>query len=245
MPLFSGLAPLLPSLMRMMLSSSQFQASSSSVLLYLYCLHKGRSVSASLVKFLLSHSEREEQLETTTRLVAQLEPFHVHVVRDAVSRGLRDNSEQGKVVLLRNLTTLSARENWAAVVRSSHLQLAELLPCPGLTQLVLQLLRLVPPGLNTRVVTVYKVAQAVVEVVLETVAGQMEFAEKVSRVAVCEEILGVLCAVRCGLQLTLRFLLDASLSSRFCLYLGGSLGPEESLSPRQQQAVSLLEANYK
>ena len=87
-----------------MLSSSQFQATSSAVLLYLYCLHKGRSVSASIVKFLLSHSEREEQLETTTKLVAQLEPFHVNVVRDAVSLGLRDNSEEGKVVLLRNLT---------------------------------------------------------------------------------------------------------------------------------------------
>ena len=244
-PLFTGLAPLLPALMKMLLSSSQFQVSSSSVLLYLYCLHKGRSLSASVVKFLLSHSETEEQLETTVKLVAQLEQFHVSLVRDAVTRGLRDNSEQNKLILLRNLTTMSGQENWAAVVRSCHLQLTELLPSPGLTQPVLQLVRLVPPGPNTRVVTVYKVAQAVVEVVLETVAGQQKFAEKVSRVGLCEEILGVLCAVRCGLQMTLRFLLDSSLSSRFCLYLGGSLGPEESLSPRQQQAVSLLESNYK
>ena len=198
-----------------------------------------------MVRFLLSHSETEEQLETTVKLVAQLEQFHVSLVRDAVTRGLRDNSEQKKLILLRNLTTMSGQDSWAAVVRSCHLQLTELLPSPGLTQPVLQLVRLVPPGPNTRVVTVYKVAQAVVEVVLETVAGQQKFAEKVSRVGLCEEILGVLCAVRCGLQMTLRFLLDSSLSSRFCLYLGGSLGPEESLSPRQQQAVSLLESNYK
>ena len=244
-PLFTGLAPLLPTLMKMMLSSSQFQVCSSSVLLNLYCLHKGRSVSASVVKFLLSRSESEEQLETTTRLVTHLEQFHLNLVRDAVTRGLRDNTEQNKLILLRNLMKMSGQERWAAVVRSCHLQLAELLPFPSLTYHVLQLVRLAPPGPNTRVVTVYKVAQAVVQVVLETVAGHQEFAETVARVALCEEILGGLCAVKCGLQMTLRFLLDSCLSSSFCLHLGGSLGPEESLSPRQQQAVSLLESNYK
>ena len=244
-PLFTGLAPLLPALMKMMLSSSEFQVSSSSVLLYLYCLHKGRSISASVVKFLLSHSETEEQLETTRRFVAQLEQFHVHLVRDAVTRGLRDNTEEKKVILMNNLKTMSGQERWAAVVRTCHLQLSQLLSSPALTQPVLQLLRLVPPGPSTRVVTLYKLAQALVEVVLETVAGQQEFADKVSRVALCEGILSVLCAVNCGLQVVLRFLLDCSLSSKFCLHLGGDLGPEESLSPRQQQVVSLLESNYK
>ena len=244
-PLLTGMSDLLPGLTQLMLSDCQFQVSSSSVLVYLYCLHKGRSVSASVLKFLLSRGESDCHIQTARQLVDQLEQFHVNMVRDAVTAGLRDNSTDDKKTLLRNLIKLSVEERWSAAVTSCQGQLGQLLASPQLTADVLQLLRLVPPPGSVRVRGVYKLSQAVVRVVLDTVSSEQRLEDKMSRVSHCEEILRVLCRERCGLQITLRFLLDACLNTSFCLHLGGRLSPDESLSPRQQQAISLLEYNYK
>ena len=163
----------------------------------------------------------------------QLEQFHVNMVRDAVTAGLRDNSTDDKKTLLRNLIKLSVEERWSAAVTSCQGQLGQLLASPQLTADVLQLLRLVPPPGSVRVRGVYKLSQAVVRVVLDTVSSEQRLEDKMSRVSHCEEILRVLCRERCGLQITLRFLLDACLNTSFCLHLGGRLSPDESLSPRQ------------
>jgi len=243
-PLLTGMSAVLPSLMKLMLSSSKFQVSSSSVLVYLYCQQKGRSVSASVLKFLLSNGQTESHLETASQLVVMLEQFHFDIVKDAVSAGLRDNSHEKMITLMRNLISLSSEERWARAVSSCQSQLIELLASPHLTGDVLQLLRLVPSH-SLRVKDVYKLSQAVVGVVLDTVASDVSQKDKMLRVSSCEEILRVVCGQKCGLQITLRFLLDSCLNTSFSLYLGGRLSPEETVSPRQQQAISLLESNYK
>jgi len=243
--LFTGMSSVLPSLTQLMLSPCQFSASSSSVLVYLYCLHKGRSVSASVLKFLLSHAETETQLESAGRLVALLEQFHVNMVRDAVTAGLREADTHSRETVLKNLIRLVAEERWREAVTSCQGQLAQLLVSPTLTPSRPPAAEPGPPSCQSEGSSVYKLSQAVVQVVLDTVTSEARLEDKVSRLARCEEILRGLCAQTCGLQITLRFLLDASLNTDFSLQLGGRLSPEDTASPRQQQAVSLLQSNYK
>ena len=59
-------------------------------LTYLYCVHKGRRVSAGVISFLLCHATSDAHLDTCLKMVDQLEQFHTSVVKEAVREGIRD-----------------------------------------------------------------------------------------------------------------------------------------------------------
>merc|ERR1712098_815538 len=95
-----------------------------------------------------------------------------------------------------------------------------------------------------RVRDIHSFSQAVMGVILNTVSCDDSFEDKVSRITGCETILHQLSSQKCGLNIILRFLLDACLNTRFCIWIGGSLSDDDS-SVRQKTAVSLLHSNYK
>jgi len=113
-----------------------------------------------------------------------------------------------------------------------------------LTEEILKLLLSVPLEKNMRVRDIHRFSQAVVNVILNTVTCDDTFEDKVSRITGCETILHQLSSQKCGLNIILRFLLDACLNTRFCIWIGGSLSDDDS-SVRQKTAVSLLHSNYK
>jgi len=236
--IFSGLAAQLPTLQRMMLVEDNFQLSSSVQLLGLYCLHKGRSSSAQLLKFLLSSCEREQQLVVVVQLVNQLEQFHYNMVGEAISTGLRDKRLNMKLFLT-NITKLTQLESgnchsWVKAVRNYQEQLVEQIARPELTGLVLDLFRLVQPDHTMRVSTLHKICHWFVQVILATVTSTNLTTEAIAaRVSSCEKILLNLCQQHCGLQISLRFLLDSCLNSPYCAWLGGIQNPDES-SVRQK-----------
>jgi len=247
--IFSGFTAQLPTLQQMLLVEDTFQLSSSVQLLGLYCLHKGRSSSAQLIKFLLSSCEREQQLVVVVQLVNQLEQFHHNMVGEAVSHGLKDKRLDMKLFLanLIKLTQLEAGQNlsWVKAVRNNQEQLVEQLARPELTGYVLDLFRLVQPDHTMRVNTLHKICHWFVQVILSTVTSTSLSMEAISaRVSSCEKILMNLCQQHCGLQITLRFLLDSCLNSPYCVWLGGVQNPDES-SVRQKTVLSLLQDNYK
>ena len=189
-------------------------------------------------------------------------------MKDAVTLAIRDVNTN-KEVLMVNLIKLcngdmdNNTKSWTAAVRSCQSQLGQLLsrtnvhtnqkaneevPENGtgldLTKNVLQLLVLVPPDKKMRVRNIYRLSQAIVNVILDTVTGSDTCEDKLTRVATCESILHHLCSLNCGLQIILRFLLDACINTSFCSWLGGHLEPEDG-SARQQQAVSLVQDNFK
>jgi hypothetical protein len=92
------------------LVEDSFQLLTDTQLLSLYCLHKGRSVSAQLLKFLLGSCAKEQQLVVVVQLVGQLEQFHTNMVREAVSTGLRDKKLDMNI-FLSNLAKLSQLES--------------------------------------------------------------------------------------------------------------------------------------
>ena len=69
--IFSGLNTHRPTIEEMLLVEDSFQLSAATQLLSLYCLHKGRSVSAQLLKFLLGSYAKEQQLVVLVQLVGR------------------------------------------------------------------------------------------------------------------------------------------------------------------------------
>ena len=92
------------------LVEDSFQLLTDTQLLSLYCLHKGRSVSAQLLKFLLGSCTKEQQLVVVVQLVGQLEQFHTNMVREAVSTGIRDKKLDMNI-FLSNLAKLPQLES--------------------------------------------------------------------------------------------------------------------------------------
>ena len=248
-PLLTGMAAEVAALHQLLLSEHAGTAASAATLVCLHAVYKGRRVSAAAVKFLLCHAATAAQLARCVQLVEQLEQFHTELVREAVAAALGDGGTD-KQLLVTNLTSLCSGEcdnqpaSWVAAVTSVQPQLAELLARPQLTGDILQLLVAAPPGPQLRVRAVYRLGRALVSVLLDTVTSEAEAGARLGRVAAIESLLQQLARAPCGLQICLRALLDASLNTSFCAWLGGALEPGE-LSARQQQAVSLLEDNYK
>ena len=108
--IFSGLNTHRPTIEEMLLVEDSFQVSTATQLLSLYCLHKGKSVSAQLLKFLLGSYAKEQQLVEVVQLVGQLEQFHTNIVGEAVSTGLRDKKVDMQI-FLSNLAKLSQLES--------------------------------------------------------------------------------------------------------------------------------------
>jgi hypothetical protein len=69
--IFSGLNTHRPTIEEMLMVEDSFQLSAATQLLSLYCLHKGRSVSAQLLKFLLGSYAKEQQLVVLVQLVGR------------------------------------------------------------------------------------------------------------------------------------------------------------------------------
>jgi len=247
--LFSGIHSVLGQFKKKLLSEDSFSRDSTAVFLYLYSLHKGRSVSAGCIKYLLSHSTTATHMRTCLQLVEQLEQFHIHVVNDAVTLAIRDVNTD-KRTLITNLHKLCIGEfennpnSWKRAVSNSYLQLGEMLGTMELTEEILQLLLAVPLEKNMRVRDIHRISQTVVNVILNTITCDDLFEDKLKRVTGCETILHQLSSQKCGLNIILRFLLDACLNTKFCIWLGGKLSAEDS-SVRQKTAVSLLHSNYK
>jgi len=247
--IFSGLTTHLPTFQQLLLVEDSVQLSATIQLLSLFCLHKGRSVSAQLLKFLLGSCAKEQQLVVVTQLVNQLEQFHPNMVQEAVALGLRDRRLDMKL-FLSNLTKLSQLESgschsWVRAVTSCQAQLVEQLARPDMTGLVLELFRIVQPDSNLRVNTLHKICHGFVQVILSTITStNLTMETSAARVSSCEKILLQLCQQHCGLQITLRFLLDSCLNSPYCKWLGGLQNSEEN-SVRQKQSLSLLVDNYK
>ena len=108
--IFSGLNNHRPTKEEMLLVKDSFQLSTATQLLSLYCLHKGRSVSAEMLKFLQGSYTKEQQLLVVVQMVGQLEQFHTNMVGEAVSTGLRDKKVDMKI-FLSNLANLSQLES--------------------------------------------------------------------------------------------------------------------------------------
>ena len=239
---FNGMSQVMPQIQHKLLSPNPNIVASCSSLVYLYCLYKGRSVSGGVIKYLLCHESSDGSLTTLLQLVDQLEQFHTNIVKDAVTMGLRDTTGD-KLCLLTNLTTLceQGRSSWIEAVESCQEQLGQLLQRQELISSILKLLVLVPPSKKLRVRTIYKLSQAVVTVITDTVTRETSAEERMARVATCEAILTQLCSLKCGLQITLRFLLDACLNTEFCCQLGGKMTTE---TVKHKTSVSLLQENY-
>jgi len=247
--IFSGMSSHLPTLQQMLLVEDTFQLSASSQLLSLYCLHKGRSVSAQLLKFLVASCTKDQQLTVVVQVVGQLEQFHTNMVGEAVSTGLKDKKINMKVFLsnLAKLTQLESGlgQSWVRAVTSCQPLLVEFLVRPDLTGLVLDLYRIVPSATNMRVNTLHKICHGFVQVILNTITStNLSMEDSTARISSCEKILLELCKQHCGLQVTLRFLLDSCLNSSYCEWLGGEQDTEQS-TVRQRQAACLLKDNHK
>ena len=78
--IFSGMSVHMATIQEMLLVEDSFQLAASTQLLSLYCTHKGRSVSAQLLKFLLGSCAKEQQFAVVVQLVGQLEQFHTNIV---------------------------------------------------------------------------------------------------------------------------------------------------------------------
>jgi len=248
-PLFIGMDSLLPTIQEMLLVEDSFQLTASTTLISLYSLHKGRSTSAKVLKFLLGSCTKDKQFQVITQFLGQLEQFHTNMVNEAVSTGLKDK-KINMATFLSNIAKLTQLEgsgchSWIRAISNNQSQLIEHLGKPEQTQLVLELFRLVPPALNMRVSTLHKLCHGFVQVILNTVTSSDLSLEAIaSRVNCCEKILLQLCKQPCGLQITLRFLLDSCLNSSFCIWLGGEQDFDDC-SVRQKQAASLLKGNHK
>ena len=207
--IFSGMSAHMATIQEMLLVEDSFQLAASTQLLSLYCTHKGRSVSAQLLKFLLGSCAKEQQLTVVVQLVGQLEQFHTNMVGEAVSIGLRDK-KMDMEVFLSNLAKLSQLESgschsWVRAVTSCQAQLVEHLVKPNMTGLVLELFRLVPIATNMRVNTLHKISHGFVQVILNTITSPNFTVEaSAARISSCEKILLQLCQQHCGLQITLR-----------------------------------------
>ena len=238
-PVLTGMARVLTTIQGMMLAENSVTVDSSATLIYLYCLHKGRSVSAGVIKYLLCHSTSETHLDTCLKLLEQLQQFHTSVVREAVMAGIGD-IDTDKKLLVSNLITLcdGHRDNnpdvWKEAVTNCQQKLGEYLTRPELTGPILQLFLIVPPNPKMRLSSLYRLSEAVVSVILNTVTSEAGCEEKLSRVSGSETVLHQLARIKCGLQISLRFLLDASLNTGFCGYIGGRLDSEDA-SVRQKQ----------
>jgi len=247
--IFSGFATHLSTFLEMLLVEDSFQLTATTQLLSLYCLYKGRSVSAQVLKFLLGSCLKEQDLVVVNQLINQLEQFHPNMVGEAVSLGLKDRIIVIKQFIL-NLTKMTQLESgsvlsWTRAVTKCQAQLVEQLGTQELTGLVLELFRLVPPDTNMRVSVLHKICHGFVQVILNTITSTtLSHEDCATRISICEKILLQLCQQHCGLQITLRFLLDSCLNSPYCVWLGGEFDSEET-SVRQKQAVSLLHDNYK
>jgi len=247
--IFSGMATHLPTIQNMLLLDDTFQLTATTQLLSLYCLYKGRSASAQLLKFLVARCTKDQQLMVVMQLVGQLEQFHSNMVVEAVSTGLRDKKiDLG--AFISNITKLchldsSMNHSWVSGVRECQALLVEHLVRPELTIIVLELFRIVPSATNMRVNALHKICHGFVQVIFNTITSTNLTTEVSSaRIFSCEKILLQLCKQHCGLQITLRFLLDACLNSPYCVWLGGEQDTEHC-SVRQKQAASLLKDNHK
>jgi len=259
-PVFSGLADSMPVFLKLLLSENSFQVQASTQLMALYALHKGRSVSVHMVKFMLFSSTTAAHLRVLTELLKQIEIFHFNCVTDAVAQSLR--SREGSVAqLLDNLAKLVAHEkqqqegaepayrsSFTTAVRLNQAVLVERLCRRDVTPLVLELFQLVPPSSRMRVALLHKICHHFVHVIFITVEdSQLGEEEKVKRVYQCEAVLKELRNHQTGLQIILRFMIDACLNSGFSSLLGGQQECEDNVeaSVRQRQASSLLKANLK
>jgi hypothetical protein len=207
--IFSGMSSHLPTIQQMLLVEDTFQLSASSQLLSLYCLHKGRSVSAQLLRFLVASCTKDQQLTVVVQVVGQLEQFHTNMVGEAVSTGLKDKKTNIKVFLsnLAKLTQLEAGlgQSWVRAVTGCQPLLVEFLVRPDLTGLVLDLYRIVPSATNMRVNTLHKICHGFVQVILNTITStNLSMEDSTARISSCEKILLELCKQHCGLQVTLR-----------------------------------------
>jgi len=248
--IFCGMTSSLSTIQEMLLVEDTFQLAASTQLLSLFCLHKGRSVSAQLLKFLVASCTKDQQLMVVVQLVSQLEQFHTNMVGEAVSTGLRDKKID-MTVFLSNLTKLcqldsGVSQSWVRGLVGCQGILVEHLVRPELTGLVLDLFRIVPSSDNMRVNTLHKICHGFVQVIFNTITTtNLTMEASSARISSCEKILLQLCKQHCGLQISLRFLLDACLNSSYCVWLGGEETDTDQCSVRQKQAVSLLKDNHK
>ena len=238
-PLLTGMAGVLPSVQGLMLAESSVTVEAAATLTYLFCVHKGRRVSVGVVSHLLCHATSDAHVDTCLRMVDQLQQLHTCVVKEAVTMGIRDINCDKKM-LVNNLVRLCGGErdnnpdSWREAVIACQPQLGECLTTPELTGLVLQLFLIVPPDTKMRLRSLYRLSEALVSVILATVTSEAGCEDKLSRVSGCEAVLHQLARIRCGLQVSLRFLVDASLNTGFCGYIGGKLDVEDA-SVRQKQ----------
>jgi len=246
---FFGMPNHLHSILEMLLLEDSFQLSAATQLICLYCIQKGRSVSSQVLKFLLGSCTKEQQLSVVVQVLGQLEQFHNSMVSEAVQAGLKDKRLDLRI-FLRNLAKMSQMESgvsqsWIRAISNCQVQLAEQLVKEELTDMVIEVFRLVPPSTKMRVNALHKICHSFVQVVLNIItSSNLSLESRTVKLSSCEKILHQLCQQHCGLQMTLRFFLDSCLNSPYCEWFGGSQEPEEN-SVRQNQAASLLKENHK
>ena len=124
--------------------------------------------------------------------------------------------------------------------------LVEQLTHAEVTPLVLELFQLVPPEPRMRASLLHKMCHHLVHLVFLTIQNtRLDELERVKRVHQCETVLRRLCQQATGLQIVLRFVIDACLNSQFSSLLGGQQETEDNTeaSVRQRQ-VSLDFSKY-
>ena len=134
----TGMAAVLPSLQGMVLAETSVTVETAATLTYLFCVHKGRRVSAGVISHLLCHATSEAHLDTCLKMVDQLEQVYTSVVMEAVREGIRDINCDKKL-MVNNLVKLcsgdrdNSPDSWRAAVVSCQQQLGECLTTPELT----------------------------------------------------------------------------------------------------------------
>jgi len=256
-PVFQNLNLNISVFLDLLVSGNQFLSSSATQLLSLYALDKGRGVSVQILKFLLYRCETDAQLSILHSFLTRVEIFHVNILPDLVSQSLRNREGQMprllqnfvKLVTLEKAGKQEYRSSFSAGLRSNQALLAEKLLSPELAPAVLQIIKVVGLKRRLRVNVLHRICHCTVELYFHTLTtNQQDFPdpERERVLHLTEGLLYQLCTQRTGLQVVLRFLLEASINSPYALHLG----TKETDNPannnqRLKETAKLFRENFK
>eukprot|EP00088_Acartia_fossae_P015075 TRINITY_DN1817_c0_g1_i3.p1 TRINITY_DN1817_c0_g1~~TRINITY_DN1817_c0_g1_i3.p1 ORF type:complete len:989 (+),score=197.31 TRINITY_DN1817_c0_g1_i3:38-3004(+) len=214
----------------LLLSRNRFLRCSSAQLLALVALHKGRAFSIQVVRYLLYNCSTDTELLVLSDFLPRVEIFHYNIVPDLISQCLRSRDDRIKTFLSNVLRIVTAensknsdiRSSFISGLRSEQMLLAERLLQPENALNVLTILRIV--GINTklRISHVHRLCHCFVQLYFSTLIDkEMDSYDRDKILHLSELLMSELCDQRFGLQILLRFLLEASVNSAYSVYLGG------------------------
>ncbi|XP_023331257.1 integrator complex subunit 5 [Eurytemora carolleeae] len=251
-----SLTSILPLLLDQLQSSQEFLRSSSLQLLVLYAIHKGRSSTIHIIKYLLFSCSSKEELTVLVSFISQVEMFHTGCVPSVVTQGLKTREGDMKR-FLKNLVllveaekagTLDSKSSFIQGVRSNQTLIAEKLVQSGLADSSLHLFRVVPLVSGLRINSLHRIAHCLIELFFSTLVETRLIEEDRDNILHNTEIiLRDVCKQQSGLNIVLRFILEASIHSPYSSFLTSQIQTPESwkTTSRLRQTAKLYRENFK